>query len=461
MHSKNSFLQSYQSLQWLPSSLPKRSLEYAISTSSYAYIDKAFVSSSALAPVTEIITTPIHLYAVYANGIACAFNKFTGKLICELSNLPFSKVKTLYYNRLNQTLIVIRMSLEDDYNSLHCEYYEDLDVDNAGFEERGNKLFADDVVCSPGFIEFDETNKKILTKARVPPNYKVWSMEDYKLQLYMSHPEIEEIRFSLGYLIFLYKPENNQLRIDAYEIKDLEKTSNIVIDLLPGISFEFIELFNEYLIIKHRRSQMYMINLKTKKIASVAESENFTPDAFIFLSETHTFITLQGSSFCFWTIVNDTLIGLPGRNVQIPIQGRIHPEHIFLSKDQKRLYVYTRTSQPYKSKEKDNNYLVDIPYEGRGVMTRRKPLHDISNSIEESKSRKRSRRSANSCRAQGCIRVFPVEEGFMPSVIKGYYRGEKTHGKEKKVTNIVYDDFHNDIYVGHQDGTIFKWSMRI
>eukprot|EP00826_Nyctotherus_ovalis_P027692 TRINITY_DN2166_c0_g1_i3.p2 TRINITY_DN2166_c0_g1~~TRINITY_DN2166_c0_g1_i3.p2 ORF type:complete len:251 (-),score=56.95 TRINITY_DN2166_c0_g1_i3:236-988(-) len=234
------------------------------------------------------------------------------------------------------------MCLEDDYSSLQCEYYDDFDIGREGFEGRVKKLFDDDVVSSPGFIEFDETNRKILAKTRIPPNYKVWSMEDYKLQLYVSRPDIEELRFSLGYLIFLHRPLGNRLVIDVYEIKDLEKTSRLVIDLLPGVNFEFIELFNEYLLIKHRRNQVYVINLKMRKITLVADSENFTPEAFIFLSEIHTFITLQGLFFRFWTIINDTLVGLPGKNIQIPVQGRIHPEHIFLSKDQKRLYIYTR-----------------------------------------------------------------------------------------------------------------------
>ena len=344
-----SFLQSYHRLSHLPSTITRNRLEHVLSTQPYLNVNLILTppaedfSSPAPPHVTEIVVSRTNLYAVYSNGFACAFDKFAGTFLCPLSDLPQCKVKTVYFNRVNQTLIVICMSLEDDYNSLQCDYYDEATIGQDGFKEKAGRLFENDRIMSPGFIEFDENNKKILTKARIPPNYKVWSMEDYKLQLHISHPSIEEIRFSLGYLIFLHRPENNQLAIDVYDITSLSQNSHITIDLLPGLGFEFIELFNEFLLIKHKRKAIFLINLKTKHIAKVAESENFTPEAFIFLSEAHMFMTLQGSQFRLWTVINDTLTALVGFDIKLPSKAKVCSDLIFLSKDQRRLYVYTKS----------------------------------------------------------------------------------------------------------------------
>ena len=188
----------FRSLKYTPSCLSRRILEHAVTTPSYAFIEHFYMppmDGLPLPRVTEIVVSLINLYVVYSNGMSYVFNKFTSEFICELSQLPACKVKTIYYNRINKTIIIIKMSQEDDFNSLQCEYYNDFDIGTENYQMKVKKLFENDVVCSPGFIEFDETNKKILTKARVPPNYKVWSMEDYSLQLYVSHPSIEEIRF--------------------------------------------------------------------------------------------------------------------------------------------------------------------------------------------------------------------------------------------------------------------------
>jgi len=294
-------------------------------------------------PITEIVISPTRVYAVYLNGFACAFDKFSGEFLCQLSDLPNTKVKTIYYNRVNQTLILICMKLEDDYNSLECEYYDENIIGKEGFLLTSKRLFENDIISSPGFIEFDENNKKILTKARVPPDYKVWSMQNYKLELHVSHPSIEEIRFSLGYLIFLHRPENNKLSIDVYDIISLTKTSHITIDLLPGLSFEFIELFNEFLLIKHKRKCIFVINLKTQVISKVAESEAFAPEAFIFLSEAHMFMTFQGFQFKLWTVINNTLTSLIGFDINIPSKAKVCSDLIYLSKDQRRLFVYTKS----------------------------------------------------------------------------------------------------------------------
>ena len=67
-------------------------------------------------------------------------------------------------------------------------------------------------------------------------------------------------------------------------------------------------------------------------------------------------------------------------------------------------------------------------------------------------------------RVKGCIRVFPIgDRNSSPSMIKAYYKcSTKDFNKKKmdKVTAVVYDDFHQDIYIGNEAGGVLKWSSK-
>lgn len=513
-----SFLQQFHSMSHLPATLSKHKLEYVLTTPSHCDITRLFVlPPSVLSPpanpeLAEIVVSLTKLYAVYSNGFAAVFDKFSAEYLCEVSAYPSTRVKTIYYNRVNATVIVISMTAEDDFNSLQCAYYTEEALLMPDSKSRAVQLFGNERICSPGFIEFDENNRKILTKSKLPPNYKVWSMESYKLEIHVVHPAIEEIRFSLGYLLFLYRPHNNQLLIDVYDVSRLAKVSAITIDLLPGVGFEFIELFNENLLIKHKNKCIFMINLRNRAIARVWDSEQFSPEAFIFLSEAHVFMTLQGSKFRLWTVTHNTLSALPGFDVRLPAKAKVSPELIFLSKDQGRLYVYTKScAKPYpplapqldreherKKAKKENidprrDQLLTLSGPHQDFSTPRKPpprrpMTTASNlpdadidsagkkpllpEKEEEKTAAATKKNyaayreeERRARMKGCMRVFPIvncdEEACM---IKGYYRvnvDRFNRERMNKITTLIYDDFHHDIYLGNQEGVILKWQAKL
>jgi len=161
-----------------------------------------------------------------------------------------------------------------------------------------------------------------------------------------------------------------------------------------------------------------------------------------------------------------------------------------------------KTKRLKKENEICSTELVTIPYNfaGRAIQEnfppahstiQRRPLSNITNNQENSNSFLQSpvnnlphspmeinyvdkqqipRKKSHAChkkenRAPGCVRVFPIGNPGLDSVlIKAYFKCEihpaLNRKKLEKITTIVYDDIHHDIYIGNEAGAIMKWSSK-
>ena len=99
------------------------------------------------------------------------------------------QIRSIFHNRLNESVIVVSVTKKDEFNSLKCrtvplklieaafaknDIKEDYMLLNKEF--KGQKLFKDFSLRWPDFIEFDEINSKIITKHSVEDAYRVWSL---------------------------------------------------------------------------------------------------------------------------------------------------------------------------------------------------------------------------------------------------------------------------------------------
>ena len=93
-------------------------------------------------------------------------------------------VRSIFFNRHNQSIIIVSVTAKDDCNSLKCRSVpiEALAQPEAGKKLKGTKLFKDYVLRWPDFIEFDELNCKIITKHSAEEAYRVWSLPTYQQQ---------------------------------------------------------------------------------------------------------------------------------------------------------------------------------------------------------------------------------------------------------------------------------------
>jgi protein tyrosine phosphatase len=120
------------------------------------------------------------------------------------------QIKSIFYNRINQSVIVVSVTKKDEYNSLKCRSV-DISLIEEAFEIatkitytgkrssmnrfrpvqkltlmakrfKGEKLFKDFTLRWPDFVEFDELNSKIITKHSIEDSYRIWCLGSYKLQ---------------------------------------------------------------------------------------------------------------------------------------------------------------------------------------------------------------------------------------------------------------------------------------
>lgn len=140
---------------------------------------------------------PAMIVTLFENGRCAIFQKDTHVSIF-LNKSTDEQIKSIFYNRLNQSIIVVSVTKKDEYNSLKCRSVS-LRIIQTAFEEastlkhrqtlylmnkeyKGMKLFNDFVLRWPDFVEFDELNGKIITKHSLEDSYRIWCLHTYSLQ---------------------------------------------------------------------------------------------------------------------------------------------------------------------------------------------------------------------------------------------------------------------------------------
>lgn len=106
-------------------------------------------------------------------GVCCMFNRQTGKFISVINNSE-QVIQTIFYNKRNNTLIIVFVTRYDNFSSLRCEitsleyefshtfFFTYICCSNPAQLE-WKMLYRTEILKHPGFVEFDELNRKIVT----------------------------------------------------------------------------------------------------------------------------------------------------------------------------------------------------------------------------------------------------------------------------------------------------------
>ena len=96
--------------------------------------------------------------------------------------------------------------------------------------------------------------------------------------------------------------------------------------LKRGLKVDFIEQFNENLLVKQEREPLNIVNVKTGTRVLVPTSVFRTPSAFIFLYETQLFLTFLGRRVSVWVRLPCTLLSrFDGRSLRTHPPTLPHP----------------------------------------------------------------------------------------------------------------------------------------
>ena len=122
---------------------------------------QAFVShlTASQGGVCEFVEQEL-LYRLLATDM-CRFNTLNSTYSCFLNVTPDEVVRSLFFNKKNDSLITVSVFRYDDFSSLKCRSTP-IEYIRRGKPGAGFPLFESESLRWPGFVEFDDVNNKVL-----------------------------------------------------------------------------------------------------------------------------------------------------------------------------------------------------------------------------------------------------------------------------------------------------------
>jgi hypothetical protein len=79
------------------------------------------------------------------------------------------------------------------------------------------------------------------------------------------------------------------------------------------VEFEFLEQYNEKILVKYKGQNLQIIDILTHQVTEVNDFE--TPEAFIFIYEKEVFLSLKDGRIILYSINGDMLSNFDGQSV--------------------------------------------------------------------------------------------------------------------------------------------------
>ena len=259
--------------------------------------------------IMEIVAAGATIFGLTENGICAAFDSDSGKRICVLNMDSTEVVRSLFHNKANSTLITVAVCAVDQYSSLRCRS-NPLSQLRAGVTDTGTALFTTESLRWPGFVEFDDVNGKVVTYSADVSMYKVWQMSDPSRVLYsLDGQRIDEIKISPGIMLLVLSREDSagHVPLRLLSIETGEMLVELEQPVVSGKKMEFVEQFNEKLLLKQEDSPLKIIDLLTRSVVTVKNQHFRTPSAFIFLYENQTFLAFREKEVTVWNFRGEHL----------------------------------------------------------------------------------------------------------------------------------------------------------
>ncbi|CAG9324038.1 unnamed protein product [Blepharisma stoltei] len=354
--------------------------------------------------ISEIIPTSSFLFVITNRGCCLVLDKVTCK---ELFNLTgeSEKTRTLFYNKANQSVILITLRDEDLDGRLICRSYPMESIEKGALESV--PIFKDEDLRTPGFIEFDDTNQIILTRSATRGSFKFWRMNNYSLAFQIADPLVEEIRLSTDLVLLVYGPQGGVLTSKLVSIANGHLLNVYQIPIKPVRMIELLELFNQFLLLKQAGEPLVIFDLLQSTHILVANF--FSPQAFIFLQEKMKFLALRAGIIELWDFQGNLL-----KTFHAPLCTSI------------RAYVPSRL-----------------------YVTRKQDLLLICCSESRTPGRP-SNVTRNDRKSSGVIKVLELMSGTCIAEIVA-------DRLLVNVSTLAYDEYYGSIYTGHSNGTLIMW----
>ncbi|CAI5949766.1 unnamed protein product [Closterium sp. NIES-64] len=236
-----------------------------------------------------------------------------------------------------------------------------------GRPSEGFALFESESLRWPGFVEFDDVNGKVLTysadngyAAPLPPvlhmrscahcklalvliMYKVFDLRNYTLLYSVPDSNIQEIKISPGIMLLIYNRAEGHVPLKILSIEDGAVLASFVQLLQRGKKVDFIEQFNEKLLVKQENDNLHILDVRTREETQVSRTEFMTPSAFIFLYENQLFLTFRNRAVAVWNFRGEMVTAFEDHELWYP---DCNTNNIYITSDQDLIISYCKHHHP-------------------------------------------------------------------------------------------------------------------
>ncbi|KAJ0661748.1 putative transcription factor WD40-like family [Helianthus annuus] len=382
--------------------------------------------------IIEIVAAHDTIFALAQSGVCVAFSRETNKRICFLNISPDEVIRSLFYNKNNDSLITVSVYAADSFTSLKCRTTR-IEYIKRGQPEAGFALFESESLKWPGFVEFDDVNGKVLTFSEQDSIYKVFDLKNYTMLFSISDKNVQEIKISPGIMLLIYNKSSGHVPLKILSIEDgtVLKSFNHLLHRHKKV--EFIEQFNEKLLVKQENENLQILDVRNSELIEVNKAEFKTPSAFIFLYEKQLFLTFRNRTVAVWnfkgqlvTSFEDHLLWHPDCNTNIL--------HITSNQDLIVSYCKSGSDDPLTDGNAGSINISNIltgKCLAKVTATNNLPINECNCSNNNS-----ARCKCNSRRQISSSVTEALED----------------------ITALFYDETRNEIYTGNKFGLIHVWS---
>eukprot|EP00310_Coccolithus_braarudii_P024496 CAMPEP_0183345542 /NCGR_PEP_ID=MMETSP0164_2-20130417/10938_1 /TAXON_ID=221442 /ORGANISM="Coccolithus pelagicus ssp braarudi, Strain PLY182g" /LENGTH=382 /DNA_ID=CAMNT_0025516693 /DNA_START=242 /DNA_END=1391 /DNA_ORIENTATION=+ len=249
--------------------------------------------------IIEIVASKEVVFALTLSGVCAAF--IDGKRVAFMNTTPDEVIRSLFFNKANDSLITVSVFREDNFSSLKCRTTP-LEYIRRGQPNEGFALFESESLKWPGFVEFDDVNGKVLTYSAQDNKYCVWDMTNYEELYQLPDDDITEIKISPGVMLLIHNrhPSGSYVTLKLLSIEDGRLLHSFNHLLHRTKKVDFIEQFNEKLLVKQEGEPLHIVDVYTSAVVRVEATDFPTPAAFIFLFENQLFLTFRNRGVAVW-----------------------------------------------------------------------------------------------------------------------------------------------------------------
>ncbi|KAL5143935.1 hypothetical protein HKD37_09G026756 [Glycine soja] len=363
--------------------------------------------------VVEIVAAKNVVFALYHSGLCAAFSRETDERICFLNVCPDEVIRSLFYNKNNDSLITVSVYASENFCSLKCRSTK-IEYIRRGKPDAGFPLFQSESLKWPGFVEFDDVNGK------------VFDLKNYTLLYSISDRNVQEIKISPGIMLLIYNRTSGHIPLKIISIEDgtILKVFNHLLHRNKKV--DFIEQFNEKLLVKQENENLQILDVRSSELMEVSRLEFMTPSAFIFLYENQLFLSFRNRTVSVWNFRGELVTSFEDHQLWHP---DCNTNNIYITSDQDLIISYCKADSDDQWIEGTAGSInVSNILTGKCVAK----ITAISSSAKADECRS----SGCSCKkSHSCLMRSPVAEAL------------------EDITALFYDEDRNEIYTGNRHET--------